>query len=367
MSDTQTYLLRPQAPLVFRSGKPFASSNRDAPQYPSPAAWSGLMQTCRMDAGLPIDIVAQGVLLVRECEQQHALFLHRPADAFPDREQACYLRMSPALRNEDERGCDLDPRLAPVLLDDDFVGKPGEAPAFWSMDDYVRWASDEPLKFAAGEAWQLPAIASRVHVRIDRARDAAEDGQLHRSEAWDCGPHRTEAGFTAHHWCFAGRGPAGLSPQLVSFGGERRLSWLEPMADDALLSIPQPLKERLTGSQGIALTFATPALFARGWCPGWLDDALTGSPPDHPELRLRLIAVCIPHWQPISGWDLQTQSPKPTRRAVPAGATFWFEVEAGDASTLWLQSISDQDKDRRAGFGLALVRPWNTELKEIVR
>lgn len=363
MSEVQTYLLRPQAPLVFRSGKPFASSNRDAPQFPSPAAWSGLMQTCRMDAGLSIDIVAQGVLLVRACADQRTLFLPRPADAFPGREQARYLRMSPAVRDDVVVGCDLDPRLAPVVLDDDTPGKPDEAPAFWSMDDYVRWSSGAPLDLGSRDASQLPAIASRVHVRIDRLRDAAEDGQLYRSEAWDCGPHRTEAGFTAHHWCFAGRGPAGVSPQLVSFGGERRLSWLEPMADDALLSIPQTLKDRLVGSKGIAITFATPGLFAKGWCPGWLDDALTGSPPDHPELRLRLVAVCIPNWQPISGWDLQTQTPKRTRRAVPAGATFWFEVEHGDASTLWLQSISDQDKDRRDGFGLVLIRPWNTELK----
>ena len=367
MSDTRTYLLRPQSPLVFRSGKPLASSNRDAPEFPSPAAWSGLMQTCRMDAGLPIDIVAQGVLLVRECDRQRTLFIHRPADAFPGREQACYLRMSPARHDDADLGCDLDPRLAPVMLEEALPGKPGDAPAFWSVDDYVSWASGEPLKIAAVDTSQLPAIASRVHVRIDRLRDAAEDGQLYRSEAWDCGPHRTEAGFSAHRWFFAGRGPAGLSPQLVSFGGERRLSWLEPMADDALLSIPQPLKGGLSRSKGIALTFATPALFAKGWCPGWLDDALTGSPPGHSGLDLRLVAVCIPNWQPISGWDLQTQTPKPTRRAVPAGATFWFEVEKGDPTALWLQSISDEDRDRRAGFGLALVRPWNTEHKEIVR
>jgi len=366
MSDTGTYLLRPQAPLVFRSGRPFASSNRDAPQFPSPAAWSGLMQTCRMEAGLPIDIVAQGALLVRECAKQRTLFLHRPADAFAGREETTYRRLSPAARDDADVGCDLDPRLAPVLLDG-MPGKAGDAPAFWSMDDYLSWAGSEPLDVRSEDIAHLPAIASRVHVRIDRLRDAAEDGQLYRSEAWDCGPQRTEAGFSEHRWCFAGRGPAGLPSQLVSFGGERRLSFLEPMSDDGLLSIPQALKDSLVGSKGIALTFATPALFAKGWCPGWLDDALTGSPPDHPDLRLRLVAVCIPNWQPISGWDLQTQTPKPTRRAVPAGATCWFEVEAGDPSGLWLQSISDQDKDRRAGFGLVLIRPWTTELKETVR
>jgi CRISPR-associated protein Cmr3 len=75
-------------------------------------------------------------------------------------------------------------------------------------------------------------------------------------------------------------------------------------------------------------------------------------------LRLGLVAASLPWWQNISGWDLRHRRPKDTRRAVPAGATYWFEVIEGDASALWLQPLSDAEQDRRDGFGLALVRPW---------
>ncbi len=364
MSGFQTYLLRPHAPLVFRSGKPFRPAIRDEPQFPSPAAWAGLMRTCLMDARghhpdtLP-GFAAHGVLLVRQTGDALQVFVPKPADAYLGKDDKAFRRSAPT-QLPDGHGSDLDKRLLPVMLDAaDAFDKPGDAAAFWSMDDYLLWAGGGTVAPAAPDATCLPLIDSRVHVRIDRSRDAAEDGQLFRTDAWDCSPRRTDSGFGKQYWCFVGNGPEGLAPQLVAFGGERRLSWLAP-TEPTLLALPVELKTALPGAQGIAVTFATPALFAKGWCPDWLTE-LTGAPPGHPGLRLKLVAASVPQWQPISGWDLYHQRPKPTRRAVPAGATYWFEVIEGDASALWLQPLSDAEQDRRDGFGLALVRPWQPE------
>lgn len=368
MSPLRTYLLRPHAPLVFRSGKPFEPAIRDEPQFPSPAAWAGLMRTCRMDAtGASPQAVralpAHGALLARQTSAALQVFVPRPADAYFGRNDRAFRRLLPH-RPEAGQGSDLDPRLWPVLsVDAEAPDKPGDAAAFWSIDDYLRWAAGEAVAPLASAAAGLPAVESRVHVRIDRSRDAAEQGQLFRTEAWDCGPARTAAGFSDARWCFVGRGPEGLDPQLVVFGGERRLSWLSP-ADPALLDLPAGLAATLAGASGIALTFATPALFGGGWCPGWLDDALEGAPPGLPGLSLRLVAICVPWWQSISGWDLLHQRAKSTRRAVPAGATYWFRVLAGDAAPLWLQPLSDAEVDRHDGFGLALIRPWQFDSED---
>ena len=46
---------------------------------------------------------------------------------------------------------------------------------------------------------------------------------------------------------------------------------------------------------------------------------------------------------------------------VPAGAVYWLSIEqavAVDKLDLWLQSLCDQEQDRRDGFGLALPAPW---------
>ena len=113
------------------------------------------------------------------------------------------------------------------------------------------------------------------------------------------------------------------------------------------------------------MVLASPAIFAHGWRPGWLNDQLTGSPwKDAPELRL--VGVCIQRWRAVSGWSSaalpnQPRGPKPVKRMVPAGGVYFFEVVGSSAAGLargWLQPVSDDEQDRRDGFGLAAWGTW---------
>jgi CRISPR-associated protein Cmr3 len=113
------------------------------------------------------------------------------------------------------------------------------------------------------------------------------------------------------------------------------------------------------------MALATPAIFAQGWKPGWLNDQLTGSPwKDGP--RLKLVGVSIQRWRAVSGWSLaalpnQPRGPKPVKRMVPTGGVYFFEVDGGNAASLaqgWLQPVSDDEQDRRDGFGLAAWGTW---------
>ena len=245
--------------------------------------------------------------------------------------------------------------------------KPRSCPAYWSLEDYVAWAQGETLKPDPNVG--LPLADARTHVEIDPARFTAADGQLFRTEALDFGVQRKTMADAADNpqsqppddgdWVLLGRGPAGLPAGLVVFGGERRLSYLTPNAG-ASLTLPQAFEQSVANAGGLAVTLASPALFRDGWKPGWLDDRLEGELPSQPDLRVKLVAAKIDRWHAVSGWDLHLRKPKPTRRAVAAGATYWFRILSGrpDPAALWLSPISDSAQDRNDGFGLALVRPW---------
>jgi CRISPR-associated protein Cmr3 len=130
--------------------------------------------------------------------------------------------------------------------------------------------------------------------------------------------------------------------------------------------MPEFHAQTLQYSKGIAITLATPALFSGGWKPGWLDENLLGEVPGIPGLHLRLRAAAIERWHGLSGWDLKQKTPKLARKAVAAGATYWFEIigtpPAGWEQALWLATLSDQPQDRRDGFGLTIPGPWDTQI-----
>jgi CRISPR-associated protein Cmr3 len=154
---------------------------------------------------------------------------------------------------------------------------------------------------------------------------------------------------------------------LVHLGGERRLARLEPRPVDTWPKPPEGWIEGIRAAKGLTLTLLTPALFAVGYRPGWLqpgsDGVLSGAPPGLPVLTLRLRAAAVGRWQPHSGWDLAAQVPRAGRKLVPAGAVYWLEVEGEpsleDLNALWLASLCDHPQDRRDGFGLALPAPWD--------
>ena len=77
-------------------------------------------------------------------------------------------------------------------------------------------------------------------------------------------------------------------------------------------------------------------------------------------VKLRLLTAAIGKPVPIGGFDIRARIPKKMRRAVPAGSVYYFEVE--DESRIndviqWLhnRSVSDQEEDRRQGFGIAYI------------
>jgi len=142
-------------------------------------------------------------------------------------------------------------------------------------------------------------------------------------------------------------------------GGERRVAIAEEADGGAWPVCQDALAKSLAQRKRIRMVLVTPAVFSCGWKPGWAG----GSPPGLNGPKLTLKAACVPRREAVSGWDYATRGPKAVRWLVPAGSVFLFEAE-GDTSALasegWLAPVSDNDQDRRDGYGLAVWGIWDT-------
>lgn len=378
----KTYQIEPMAPLVFRSGRPFGAGSRDGANFPWPSSLAGLMRTAAMDAAgwaaTALNDAQQQALLskatagpILACRTGASItpLLPKPADALYllKDEKTALFPLAPG-NYPTASGSDLPAGLSPVVLSADAPkSKPQKGAEYWPLDKLLAWRRGESLAFAdlPGET-DKPLSDTRTNVAINRASFASADGKLFQIQGLDFGRARKQTGgYTDADWLLLTRFAETLAARTVTLGGERRLSWLAPVENDPL-ALPKAHADALTNSPGIAITFATPALFTGGWKPGWLDDALVGDIPGIPGLRLRLKAAAIERWQGLSGWDLRTQKAKLARKAVAAGATYWFEIIGTPPDdwqqALWLLPLSDDPQDRLDGFGLAIPGPWNTQL-----
>jgi CRISPR-associated protein Cmr3 len=256
--------------------------------------------------------------------------------------------------------------------------KPKAAPSWWPLNRYAEWLTGQKIGFDSSFL-QAPEKEERTHVSIDAETGAADEGKLFTTVAlplmylarYGAGnrspfkdryaPISLAVKVTASGWC--GETVSRLDT-LHPLGGERRLvNWKAGGANRWVC--PGIVAGALNGSRRVRMVLATPAIFAGGWKPGWLDPDLTGTPPGA-EVVIRLVGVSIQRWKAVSGWSLanrpnQPPGPKPVKRMVPAGGVYFFEVESGPATSLatrWLEPISDDGLDRRDGFGLAAWGTW---------
>lgn len=373
----QTYLIEPKAPLVVRSGRPFDEQNgADAARFPPPSTLAGALRTAHAETvgksfspelakigvigPLPVKIDAKGKAM---------LLVPKPADALyfwsADKLTRKLVRTIPLALAQGE-GCDLPVGLLPVQLAEEVKGKPAPGPRWWSWGDVIAFRKTSTkvptLEQLEQRGWSPLADEMRTHVGIDPAAQAAESGKLFQTAGLSCW-QRTEKGdtFPVGGVGIVGRIAGKINSGVITLGGERRLSAIK-IADELLWpKQPQTLAAEIQNARGLTLTLLTPALFDKGWHPGWLNDKLEGTPPGRKGLRLKLRAVAVDRWQPHSGWDLVENKPRAGRKLVPAGAVFWFDIlEAphGSLAELWLTPISDHEQDRLDGFGLALPQPW---------
>lgn len=392
MKQIQCYLIRPLSPLVFRTGKPFGSQS-DASDilFPLPSSGAGLVRTqTLLQADLPLTEGSHGSLQLSAEDQEklqaiahkgpflvelfedgsYEIFTAKPADALYLKNKATgnieLVRLTPQnLSDAAIMGADLPKGLLPVMMEKSLKGKPQPGAQLWTLKDSLAWQNGQTLTFKEVDARGIRTLPVdiRTHVAIDAETHAGVEGKLFQSASYDFGAIRKENydGWHEKSYGFMLLSDADLKENHVRFGGESRLSEM------TLTALPEALKGEMTLGESIAekggfkLTLTTPGIFANGYIPGWINlETMEGTLPGS-HVKVRLKACCMDRWLPVSGWDLHQKKPKAMRKAVSAGAVYWFELVEGDAKNLhehFFTSISDDQQDQKDGFGIVTIAPW---------
>lgn len=216
----------------------------------------------------------------------------------------------------------------------------------------------------------------RLGIRLDNTRRVSEEGMLYTAEmvrtAADSGLLVCLEGADAF-WEEENLPREGL----LALGGERRAGryqLLGPDIDTHIESLKNLIAVESEAARRFKLYLVTPASFQpEAGRPGWLPD-MVGSPRYEDgvssymcrsdPLEFRLVGAAVGKPMAVSGWSLSHERPNASRRLVPAGSVYYFELERGSFSDVlerfWFKSmLADQkSEDARAGFGITLVGRW---------
>ena len=409
MTLTTNYLIEPLAPLVFRSGKPFGSQASAADViFPMPSAAAGLIRATSInqkkadiDEHSVEDVTYQpyqqilaikstGPYLARfdESLQHVEILVPKPADALyfeaqtdnADNDEANskvqLVRLSPKPLDAD-CGSDLPEGLLPVQMETAIKGKPKPGVAYWTLEHLKKWQAGHNIDFDTLQnqgITQLP-IDLRTHVAIDSKSKATKTGQLFQTASFDFGYTKIEGENTGGRsvWCdhrlgFIIQTEQSLNEDMVTFGGERRLSRFVPIniSENFYDDSAEALLKKINDANGFRLTFLTPCIFANGYLPTWLDATTKKGVLPNTDTTVSLKACAIDKWQAVSGWDSILWKPKAMRKAISSGSVYWFELDSelnmSDLEQMLYHVWSDDNQDKRDGFGSAIIAPWQAEL-----
>lgn len=392
-----SYLIESLAPLVFRFGKPFGSqSSAQDVIFPLPSAGAGLVRATAIaqkkvdfdknrcgiddpDYQKVLGIKGQGIYLARVNQNSIDILVPKPANALyvEDKEQKGKIdlvRLAPA-DIEPDCGSDLPNGLRYVQTVDNngkpitIKGKPKSGVNYWHIDDLIKWQNNEPLTYDDIKNNGLVSIPTdiRTHVAIDDDTGSSQEGMLFQTASFDLSYQQKDKekdkGFDEHRLGFVILSEQALDDDMVTFGGERRLSYFKSIKNDVDFIKPsQSLLDNINQAGGFSLTFLTPCVFAKGYLPNWIDEnTMTGKLPDS-TVNVQLQAVAVERFLAVSGWDSLLWQPKATRKAVPTGSVYWFKfTDKLDMPTLerLCQSLADDRYDQNDGFGMALITPFS--------
>lgn len=114
------------------------------------------------------------------------------------------------------------------------------------------------------------------------------------------------------------------------------------------------IQKKVLKDKKFKVVLATPAVFKQGWIPDGINSTGEG------ELfgcKVKLIGASLGRYISVGGWDLATNRPKPTQRAVPAGSVYFFEMLNEDSVNLFThfgKSMLSGDWAKQ-GFGLSFI------------
>jgi CRISPR-associated protein Cmr3 len=392
------WLIEPLDPLIARDGRPAAVGRFTTTGFPYPSMIAGAVRT-RMGSENGAFTLAGNALE----ELKEKVHVRGPLLAELSPEDGTVLQwLAPAPRDAvflQENGITARRRLAPRPLEsgqamDSLVEKgllpigfqgsrvhgksPKDIPSFWSWSTFASWLSapmdQTGVKLASLGTMSLP-VETRAHLALQADERVGIDGMLFETSGLRflqegktrLAPSRFALSLRCQGATVAGRSLE-LHEQIAPLGGERRLARWSPASSD-WPEMPRNVKEQIVTSRRARLILLTPAMFKNGPLPAWNDQSWPLGAP----VRAKVSGAAVPRPEVVSGWDLAADNgagkpkgrPKPTRRLVASGSVYFLNLEGGTAQDVerwceetWLACVSDDEQDRRDGFGLAVLGTW---------
>jgi len=383
------WLIEPLDPLIARDGRPAAVGRFDTMEFPYPSMLAGAVRTRMGSEGgaftlpksalgeLREKVLVRGPLLA-EVQPEGGItswFAPAPHDAVL-REENGVLRLRRLFPRPLAAGEAMDSLPGHGLLPlrtagIDIYGKPPKnIPSFWSWSRFERWLTEPQDEIGVTLAdlgiGKLP-VETRVHLAIKPDERVGMDGMLFQTaglrflqkDESPLGMRWFALSVQVGEARVAGRDLA-LERQIAPLGGERRLARWSP-ASAEWPQMPNEIRKNIVDTRRARLLLLTPAIFENGFLPGWNGQSwpLGGG------VEAIVRAAAVPRPAIISGWNLETGQAKHTRRLAAAGSVYFLELRGGTDEAIgdwcdaaWLGCVSDNEQDRRDGFGMAVLGTW---------
>lgn len=264
-------------------------------------------------------------------------------------------------------------------------------PRWISAKDYVRYLTGDVGRGKGAQETDEPANRDSALCQCEPRLGTTIDAKTGASKRGD-GP--AESGRYAAEYLRLGTGvkmvcaietvhDGELKDRWIRFGGQGGLVHCVAGEKDLAAQLEGLAKSKGNPTRFVRWTLLTPALFAKGWYPNWLEETADGSRTGKVMISMdkvlrrpgesratyrarmkvemkpfetaRLIAACVGKPVAYSGYDSQTRE-KPTELAVPAGSAYVFVCEtveeaASLVKALDLKPLSDLGEK---GFGLGV-------------
>ncbi len=381
------YIIEPRDPLIFRDGRPFNNTpgaRARTLEFPLPQTVAGAFRTRywlgqgnSFSPTKPSDSELQELSALKEKSIKGPILVELDKEGKVIRPLFSYPADSLPLK--DEKGNIEIKRLVPLDISGSFTNlpdglnpvglpkvdeakKPEALAKYWYWSEYLKWLKAEQVN-KENIGHDGPTKEYRSHVKLTDDTLTASEGELFQTSALEF-TNSSDTEKTRLAMLIATREE--LNPGYGHLGGEKRLvkwqntEWEAPQ-------IPKDILEQIKIDKACRLVLLTPAIFKDGYRSG-NQNIIFNTVPD---LKVTLKAVAIARHQTISGWDYAQRAPKPSRRIALAGTVFFIELDGSDeqienwAKKIWWSNISDNDQDRKDGFGLAVLGTWSGEPEEL--
>jgi CRISPR-associated protein Cmr3 len=391
----KTWILEPRDPLIVRDGRPFSAApgaRATTLPFPFPSTIAGAARTrAGRDANGIFDqskidyvkkLAARGPLLVEIDAATGSItewFVPAPADTLlletdVGKDQVAIRQLKPI-----EVGKGLVSRPYGWLLvgmnDTSERRKPhSRAPRFWRWTQFKEWLINPQDQTLTLRELGLSGLTqeARTHVKVEPGSQTAEDSALFQTRGLEFSYLGTDEKLSkARRLALAVATDAGVRDGFDFLGGEQRISaWREATVisgQESLLLSDCPkevLSTILTNEWHCRLALLTPAFFNKGAQPTWMIESQKA-------VAVEIKAAAMNRYQVVSGWDFERGRPKPTRRLTPAGTVFFLKLTGEKekiitwAKDIWMKCVSDEEPDRRDGFGLAVLGNWDGNVEEL--